>query len=60
MCIYANITLKDIIDNNLHNHKDFYCFAQNSNCTISDVKNNQNLNWKFGNKYLILNKHKYY
>jgi hypothetical protein len=63
----ANITLKDIINNNLHNKLLFHSFALNKNCTINDIINNPNLNWidpnsrnwRDINKSLIINKHVY-
>jgi hypothetical protein len=40
--IYANITLKEIIEHNLHVHKNFNFYARNKNCTINDIANCQN------------------
>lgn len=55
----ANITLEDIITNNLHNHKYFYLFASNRNCTVSDILNNPDLNFKDIADCLSSNKHDY-
>lgn len=55
----ANITLEDIIANNLHNHKYFYLFASNRNCTVSDILNNPELNFKDIAEHLSSNRHDY-
>lgn len=65
---YANITIEDIINNNLHEHKYFYKYVLNKNCTINDIINYPNLNWMDNNSdcplikfysYLAQNKHEY-
>ena len=45
MFIYSNITLTDIVNNGFENNEYFYHFAENRNCTVSDIINNPNLNW---------------
>lgn len=42
---YASITLEEIIQNKLHKNKNFYYFAGNRNCKISDIFDNPELNW---------------
>jgi hypothetical protein len=58
--MHSNITLQDIIANNLHKNTYFYYFASNRNCTISDIVNNPELNWIYVTDLLALNKHEYF
>jgi hypothetical protein len=55
----ANITLQDIIANDLHKNRHFYYFASNRNCTISDILNNSDLDWKDITNMLAKNQHIY-
>jgi hypothetical protein len=43
--MYSNITIQDILNNNLHNSEYFHYFARNINCSIDDIENNSHLNW---------------
>jgi hypothetical protein len=54
----ANITLDEIITNNLHNNEYFHYYAQNRNCTVNDILC-INWNYKKLNEHLSLNCHDY-
>jgi hypothetical protein len=57
----ANITLDEIINNNLHNHKCFHYYASNRNCTVNDILTHSDLNWNLEelNEHLSINRHDY-
>jgi hypothetical protein len=62
-CIFsnANITLDEIINNNLHNNEYFYYYAKNINCIVNNILTHSDLNWNYEklNEHLSLNCHDY-